>query len=135
MIRILTGLALLAGAAAGAAQAAAPCGDGTAATLRESKLTATGTKAGLMDAFADHKAWYAKAGLSDSFVMGPALDAAKGGQRASDTRFASIHVYGTKPLPKRDAAWDAYVAKYKANASIGKEVRFCLPKGAVFAVR
>ncbi len=127
MIKAIVATVLLAGATA--AQAAGPCGDGTMATLRESKLTATGTKAGLMEAFADHKAWYAKAGLTDSFTMGPALDPAKGGMRASETRFVSLHVYGAKE-PKRDAGWEAFVAKYKANSSIGTEVRFCLPKGA-----
>ena len=133
MLRILTAMAML--ASAGTAQAAAPCGDGSMVTVRESKLTAAGTKAGLMEAFADHQAWYAKAGLGDSFTMGGVLEPAKGGQRVSDTRFASIHVYGSKTPPKRDAAWDAYVAKYRANASIGREMRFCLPKGAGLVVR
>ncbi len=37
--------------------------------------------------------------------------------------------------PVHDAAWDAYVAKYKANATIDSEQRFCLPKGTSIAAR
>lgn len=113
---------------AGAAQAAGPCGDGTMATFRVSKLTAAGTKAGFDEAFAAHKARYAKNGFKDTLVAGPVLEPAKGGQRASDTQFATIHVYTDKE-PKKDDAWTAYVDKYKANSSIATEVRFCLPKG------
>ncbi len=132
MIRILAAVAVL--AVATAAQAG-PCGDGTEATMRTSKLTATGTKAGLMEAFAAHKAWYAANGLKDQLTMGPVLVPAKGGMRASDTAFASVHVYGAADAPKHDAAWDAYVAKYKANSSIASETRFCLPKGAAVMAR
>ena len=128
MIRIMAAGLLL--ASAGAVQAAGACGDGQMVTVRGSKLTATGTKAGLMEAFAAHKAWYAKAGLDDRLSMGPALEPAKGGMRASETRFVSMHVYGAKE-PKRDAGWDAFVATYRANSSIGTELRFCLPKGSV----
>ena len=133
MMKFVLAAALL--ATGGAAQAAGPCGDGTIMTVRESKLTATGTKAGLMEAFADHKAWYAKAGLKDQLSMGPVLEPAKGGMRASDTAFVSVHVYASSDAPKHDAAWDAYVAKYKANSSISSELRFCLPKGSAMAVK
>ncbi len=125
MKSILVAAALL---AASAGHAAGACGDGTMATFRVSKLTATGSKAGFDEAFAAHKAWYAKNGFKDVLVSGPALEPAKGGLRASDTQFVTIHVYTDKE-PKRDDAWAAYVAKYKANSSITSETRFCLPKG------
>jgi hypothetical protein len=43
----------------------------------------------------------------------------------------TIHVYSISAAPKRDAAWEAYVAKYRANASIDSETRTCLPKGTM----
>ncbi len=134
MMKAMTAVALLVSSGAAIA-AAGPCGDGTTMTVRESKLTATGSKAGIMDAFADHKAWYVKNGYKDQLSMGPALEPAKGGMRSSDTKFVSIHVYAGGELPKHDAAWDAYVAKYKANSSIGTELRFCLPKGSALSLK
>jgi hypothetical protein len=125
MIKIALGAVALLTAAS--VQAAGPCGDGQMVAMRVSKLTATGTKAGFDEAVAAHKAWYAKAGLKDQFYAGPVLEPAKGGMRASDTQFVTVHVYGDTE-PKRDAAWDDFVAKYKANSSIASETRYCLPK-------
>ena len=132
-MKLLIGALLLAalGAGAGAAQAAGPCGADQMVTMRVSKLTAGGTAAGFAEAVRDHKAWYASRGLKDdAFVTGPALEPRKGGMVASATQFVTFHVYGGTTEPKHDAAWDAYVAKYRANSTIASEARFCLPKGA-----
>ena len=119
------------GLATGAA-AAGPCGADTAVTMRVSKLSASGTPAGFLDAVKDHKAWYASHGFKDdSFVTAPVMVAAKGGMKPSASEYVTFHVYGGTKDPTHDAAWDAYVAKYKANSTIDSETRFCLPKGAV----
>jgi hypothetical protein len=113
-----------------AAHADGACGADTMVTMRVSKLSAAGTPAGFLDAVKDHKAWYASHGLKDdAFVTAPVLVPAKGGMKPSASEYVTFHVYGAKE-PKHDAAWDAYVAKYKANATIDSETRFCLPKGA-----
>ena len=118
-------------AVAAPAFAAGPCGADQMVTMRVSVLGAKGTPAGFMDAVKDHKAWYASHGLKDdAFVTGPALVGERGAAQTSSRKFVTFHTYGGEAEPKRDAAWNAYVAKYKANATIESEQRFCLPKGA-----
>ena len=117
--------------AATGASAEGVCGADTMVTMRVSKLIAAGTPAGFLDAVKDHKAWYASHGMKDDvFVTAPVLVPEKGGLKPSASSYVTFHVYGTKE-PKHDAAWDAYVAKYKANTTVDSETRFCLPKGAV----
>jgi len=113
-----------------AANATGPCGGDQMVTMRVSKLNAAGTPAGFLDAVKDHKAWYASHGMKDdAFVTAPALVPEKGGMKPSASEYVTFHVYGGKE-PVHDAAWEAYVAKYKANSTIERETRFCLPKGA-----
>ena len=112
-----------------AGHAAGACGADAMVTMRVSKLSASGTPAGFLDAVKDHKAWYASHGMKDdSFVTAAVLVPQKGGMKPSASEYVTFHVYGASE-PKHDAAWDAYVAKYKANATIASETRFCLPKG------
>ncbi len=114
-----------------AAHAAGPCGAEQMVTMRVSKLIAAGTPAGFLDAVKDHKAWYANHAMKDDgFVTAPVLVAAKGGLKPSASSYVTFHTYGAKE-PAHDAAWDAYVAKYKANSTIASETRFCLPMGAM----
>lgn len=97
-------------------------------TMRVSTLSVTGTPAGFLDAVKDHKAWYAGRGFKDdSFVTAPVLVSQKGGPKPSASEYVTFHVYGDKE-PKHDAAWDAYVTKYKASTTIASETRFRLPK-------
>ncbi len=70
----------------------------------------------------------------DVFVTAPALVPEKGGMKPSASEYVTFHVYGAQE-PKHDAAWDAYVAKYKANSTIASDTRFCLPKGAAIAAK
>lgn len=135
MKSVMVAAAMLGGAAAmvgGAADAATgPCGDGLFTTMRVSRLSPTGTLAGFEAAVRDHQAWYAAHGLSDDrFVTAPVLAGARGAAKPSATEFVTFHVYGGATEPVHDAAWAAYVAKYKANSVIAAETRFCLPKGA-----
>lgn len=114
--------------------AAGTCGSDQMVTMRVSKLTAAGTPAGFLDAVKDHKAWYASHGMrDDAFVTAPTLVPAKGGLKPSASSYLTFHVYGAKE-PVHDAAWDAYVVKYKANATIDSETRFCLPKGTMIGL-
>lgn len=129
MTPILTAAVLVVAVAASAVHAEGACGADAMVTMRVSRLSATGTPAGFLDAVKDHKAWYASHGMTDdAFVTAPVLVPAKGGMKPSASEYVTLHVYGAKE-PKHDAAWDAYVAKYKANATIAGETRFCLPKG------
>ena len=123
----LTAIALALAAPSFAAGSA--CGADQMVTMRVSKLGAAGTPTGFLDAVKDHKAWYASHGMQDdSFVTAPVFVPTKGGIKPSASAYVTFHVYGAKE-PKHDAAWDAYVGKYKANATIASETRFCLPKG------
>ena len=116
--------------ATAAADAAGTCGADQMVTMRVSKLSASGTSVGFLDAVKDHKAWYASHGMKeDAFVTAPVLVPAKGGLKPSASEYVTFHVYGAKE-PVHDGAWNAYVAKYKANSTIDSETRFCLPKGA-----
>ena len=118
-------------AAAAPALAAGPCGADAMVTMRVSVLTPKGTPAGFMDAVRDHKAWYAGHGFRDDvFATGPALVGEGNALERSSRKFVTFHTYGSEANPKHDSAWDAYVAKYKANATIESEQRFCLPRGA-----
>ncbi len=133
MKMILAAAALLFAATGAAAQG--PCGADAMVAMRVSKLSASGTPAGFLDAVKDHKAWYASHGFKDDvFVTAPVLVAEKGGMKPSASEYVTFHVYGDKQ-PTHDAAWDAYVAKYKANSTIESETRLCLPKGAVIAAK
>ena len=131
MIRIALTIAALAAALTAPLTVNAqtrPACDGQSVTLRVSRLTPNGTLAGLADAVKAQRAWYVSHGYkSDSVVMATMLD----GSRASTREFVTIHTRtGAAPELKRDAAWEAFVATYKANSTIGSETRFCLPKGA-----
>ncbi len=127
MIRMAMIAAALASSTAAFAQGTPAC-DGTSVTFRVSRLTANGTLAGLTDAVKAQRAWYAGHGYkTDSIMMGSVLE----GGRPSAREFVTLHTrVGAAPEVKRDAAWDALVAKYKANSTIASETRFCLPKGA-----
>lgn len=127
MIRIAMVAAALAASTSAFAQGAPAC-DGTSVTFRVSRLTANGTMAGLADAVKAQRAWYAGHGYkTDGFMLGTVLE----GGRPSAREFVTLHTRtGVAPAVKRDAAWDAFVAKYKANSTIASETRFCLPKGA-----
>ena len=114
---------------AGSAQAACT---GDFVTMRVSKLKPGGSMAGFADAAKDNAAWYVSHGLKgEKFITAPVYEQSDGEPKPSVTRIMTIHVYGLTTAPKHDAAWDAFVAKYKANSSIESETRACLPKGTI----
>ena len=117
---------------AGAAQAADLCPGGQPATLRVSKITSTGSMAGFREAARDHAKWYRANGLPVTQFTAPVMvySAKAKAQVASDREIMTVRL-GSADVPrdKQDASWAAFVAKYKANATIVSETRTCFPKG------
>jgi hypothetical protein len=127
MIRTLVAATALLTAAA--AQAACT---GDLVAIRVSKLKPGGSMAGFAEAAKDNAAWYASHGMKgEKFVTAPVYEQSDGEPKPSVTRVMTLHVYGGTAQPKRDAAWDAFVTKYKANSTIESETRACLPKGTI----
>jgi hypothetical protein len=114
------------------ARAADLCPGGQVAVMRVSKITPTGSMAGFREAARDHAAWYRAKGLPVSQFVAPVMvysPKAKA-QVASEREVMTVRL-GRADLPRgsQDAGWAAFVAKYKANATIVRETRTCFPKG------
>ncbi|NWH08530.1 MAG: hypothetical protein HXY22_07820 [Alphaproteobacteria bacterium] len=133
MIRLLTVLALsfaLIGSAA--AQQEVPC-DGVIATIRKSQIIEGGTPQGFMEAAKEHEAWYRANGVTtNKIVIMPVMkrDRDTGVLASVPDQFLSFHVNPPQDagLPRGDAAWEAYVAKYRTNSKILDDAIVCLPK-------
>jgi hypothetical protein len=125
-------LFLMAILVAGQAQAAELCPGGQLAVMRVSKILPKGSMAGFRDAARDHANWYRAKKLPVTQFTVPVLvySAKAKAQVASDREIMTVRI-GSADLPRgsRDAAWDAFVAKYKANATIVRKTRTCWPKG------
>jgi hypothetical protein len=108
------------------------CPGGQPATLRVSKITPTGSMAGFREAARDHANWYRAKGLPVTQFTAPVMvySAKAKAQVASDREIMTVRL-GSADVPrgKQDAGWAAFVAKYKANATIISETRTCWPKG------
>jgi hypothetical protein len=119
------------GSAAQAADANAPCPSGSPAIVRLSKIIPGGTMDGFKKAVADHSKWYADHGYpEDRQVLAPVLvyDQAKSVWGIATDQVMTIHTHATSvPMAKHDAAWDAYVAEYKANSDIVSSTAVCMP--------
>lgn len=114
-----------------AATAADLCPNGDIAKIRLSKVTPTGSMAGIEKAVADHAKWYADHGFTeDRIIIAPVLvyDAANKTMRVAADQVMTLHMHSHEvPKDKHDAAWDAYVAEYKANSDVASETVVCLP--------
>ncbi len=127
MKTLILGVALA--LSAGAAHAACT---GDLVSIRVSKLKPGGSMAGFDEAAKANAAWYGSHGLkAEKFITAPVYEQSDGEPKPSVTKVMTIHVYGAATMPKHDAAWDAFVAKYKANSTIDSETRACLPKGTI----
>jgi len=144
MMKLLLSLALLVTGSGAAAAAPSLCGTDQLVAMRVSRLVPGGSIAGFEEAVRDHKAWYVSHGLKDDrFVTAATILPNRRPDRGPDraaaatpaATFVTFHVYGGGGEPRHDAAWMAYVAKYKANATIASEARFCLPKGETIGAR
>jgi hypothetical protein len=126
-------LVALAVAQPAAAQLATACPAGqTTAVVRMSTIKPTGSMAGFSEAARDHLKWYRDHGYTANQITSyPVLETKDQGKTwaVSQTQVLSIHKNDPGvPRDKRDAAWDAYVAKYRANSDITTETYVCMPK-------
>lgn len=129
MLKLLISTALLTGATAASAQA--PACTGQFVGMRVSKLKPGGSMAGFTEAAKANQAWYAAKGFKDDrVIVAPVYERSGGNDKPSVVKVSTIHIYGNTPGWKKDAAWDAFVAKYNENASIESDVKLCLPKGS-----
>ncbi len=124
---------MTAGLIAGPAAAVELCPGGQPAVMRVSKITPTGSMAGFREAARDHVNWYRTKGLPVTQFTAPVMvySAKAKAQVASEREIMTVRL-GSADVPrgKQDAGWAAFVAKYKANATIVSETRTCWPKGA-----
>ena len=125
-------IASMTAAQAMAASANDLCPNGNLMTIRVSKISPKGSTAGFEKAVADHAKWYADHGYGeDKIVSAPILvyDEANKTEVQATNELMTIHT-NAHPVPrdKHDAAWDAYVAEYRANAEYGAETTACMPK-------
>lgn len=131
MRKLLIAIALLTFSASLFAQNAPLACDGHRATVRISEITASGTVKGFMDAVAAHRAWVLSHGLTkDEIVTVPVIvrDDRTHARSYSDKQFWSIHIHGSNdPEPKHDAAYDAFVKRYRDNSDIKAAYDICLP--------
>jgi hypothetical protein len=122
---------MIAAAAAIPASAADLCPSGDVAKIRISKVTPSGSMAGIAKAVADHGKWYADHGFTeDRMIFAPILvyDAANKTMTVAADQVMTIHTHAHEvPKDRRDAAWDAYVAEYRANSEVASETVVCLP--------
>ncbi len=129
----LASAALFASSASAAFAAPAnPCPAGQElVTLRISTIKPTGSRAGFDEAARDHMKWYRDHGMKDNQNMVldvMELDRHSGNISVSKTKVMTLHYRQPDPsLIQRDAAWDAFVAKYRANSDITTEELVCVP--------
>ena len=111
------------------ALAASPCPTGRTATIRVSAIKPTGSMDGFRKAASAHAGWYKSHGYKTVQSIVPVLsyDQPTDSERVSATEIVTIRTGDDVPRDKHDAAWDAYVAQYKANSDIVAERRVCLP--------
>jgi hypothetical protein len=109
------------------------CPAGTVfSVVRVSTIKSTGSMAGFDDAVKDHIKWYRDHGFKTNEISThPVLETMDKGKTwtVSKTQVLSIHKNDPgQTVGAHDAAWNAYVAKYRANSDITSESFVCLPK-------
>ena len=113
-----------------AAPDSAVCPNGVVANVRISSIKPTGTRAGFDAAVRDHIKWYRDHGFTaNEQVVADVLDRNGDALGVSAKEVMTIH-YNPPNVPssQHDAAWDAFVAEYRANSDIVAERTVCLPK-------
>ena len=110
---------------------ACPAGQ-VSAIVRMSAIKATGSMDGFKEAARDHLKWYRDHGYTTNEIISyPVMETKDQGKTwaVSQTQVFSIHKNDPGvPREKIDAAWNAYVAKYRANSDITSETVICMPK-------
>jgi hypothetical protein len=118
-------------AAAQTAMPAPPPCDGSYNIVRISDIK-PGMYQKFTEAVAAQAAWYKAGGAPDLIVMLRVIDrdAAAGTMKYSETEALTSHISPATPGPRvpHDAAYDAFVALFRASSTIKSEVFTCMPK-------
>ena len=106
--------------------------DGQIQLIRISKLKATGSIAGFLEAVADNNAWYKSHNVDGGAQIAARVidrDQASKGFQLAENEMVTIHIYPAKmQLPPHDDAWKAFVKKYEENSEIETQKMICVPK-------
>ncbi len=109
------------------------CAGGTMMTLRISKITPNGTMAGFLEAVKEQNAWYKSHGFTENHQDVARiidLDPTTRAPAVSQTEAMTLHWSppGMGASGQKDEAWDAFVAKFRANSTIETEKHVCVTK-------
>jgi hypothetical protein len=122
--------ALCLGLPVGAAAQAPPSCAGHITIVRDSAIL-PGQLALFEKAVADQGAWYASHGnATKAIVLRVMRHDPKSGLLAyadDEAMTATIHPGGGIAPPAHDAAWDAFVAEFKASSTVKTETTVCMP--------
>jgi hypothetical protein len=126
---VLAAAAALTISAAGAAQSQAPaaCSQGQLTRIRLSRITPGGSLAGFRDAVAAHERWYKAHGYRIEQRIAPVVGSSRGKASQSGQEVMTFATSDDVPRERRDAGWNAFVAKYRANSEIETETVVCVP--------
>ena len=115
------------------AQPASLACNGEMTVVRVSKLKPGATLAQFEDAVHDHMAWYRSHGFTQNTqVIGKLVKRDPATRAPVYATDEVVTIHRNSPMGsavKPDAAWDAYVAKYRKVSDIESEVYACIPKG------
>jgi hypothetical protein len=111
-------------AAAQAQTPAAQCPSGTQAWVVRTSKVKPGQEAAFEKALADQQAWYRSKGIAtNAFKAGPVADPKTG---VDPTLRMTVHINAPVKRPPNDAAWDAFVAEFRASSDIVTQTYACL---------
>lgn len=104
------------------------CKHGEVTRVRHSKIKAGATMAEFEAAAAAHRAWYTSRGYKLTMVLAPVLHYQGGVPSVAKDEVMSFASGDNVPRDKQDAAWNAFVAKYRASSDLTFEQVVCMPK-------
>jgi len=106
------------------------CKGGQLSVLRTNTLKSPQARAAFEKAAQDHMAWYRSHGFKvNRQLVGSVMvfDEATKSWSVSPTEMMTLHIDNPGvPPAQHDAAWDAYVAEYRASSDIASEKMVCL---------
>lgn len=105
------------------------CSQGELTRIRLSKIKPGGSIAGFRDAVAAHTRWYKAHGYRIQQRIAPVVSFGNAKRGTSEAEVMTFATSDDVPREKRDAAWNAFVAKYRANSDIERETIVCMPAG------
>lgn len=132
LLAVVTASSLL-GSGAVAATPPDLCKGGQVSVLRISKLKSGDAKAQFDKAEKSQVAWYRSHGFSKNRVLVGAVmvqDKTTKEWTVSPSEIVSLHTDAPGPAAKHDAAYDAFVADYRAASDITTEMLVCLREPA-----